>query len=89
MENGGGGGGRGSCRRGGKLAANLPGGPGTTLVTTVCWAAGDNKCWTCDPAQCAQEDFTITELGPTRAFSWLKASIGVFTFLTRLSKTLC
>ena len=64
MENGGGGGGRGSCRRGGKLAANLSGGPGTTLVTTVCWAAGDNKCWTCDPAQCAQEDFTITEKAP-------------------------
>ena len=65
MVHGGGGGGRGrSCRRGGKLAANLSRAAGPTLATTVCWPAGDNKCSTCDPAQCAQQDFTITEKTP-------------------------
>ena len=31
-----------------------------------------------------RRDFTITEMAPTRAFSWLKAPTSAFTF-----KTLC
>ena len=31
-----------------------------------------------------REDFTITEKDPTRAFSWLKAPTGAFTFKTLL-----
>ena len=34
-----------------------------------------------------REYFTITEMAPTRAFSWLKASSRAFTFKTQLRHT--